>query len=128
MKRFLVPVLAGFLAFSAVVASAATLGGLNSEALGSGDTVVVACDADGVDLAYTTSYNGAQGTYVVTAATVSDISAACVGQDLSLTVADASGATLGTGSVVVAATSETVTFAAPVSATALEAASVLVTG
>lgn len=126
MKKVITPVLAALLAFSAVVASAATLGGLSTEQLGADDTVVAACDSNGVEIAYSTGYDA--GTYAVTAAEISGIDAACVGQELSVTVADGTGVALASGTVTVAGVSETVTFPSAVAANSVESASVLIQG
>lgn len=90
-------------------ASAASLGGLSSAKVGSNDTVVASCDTDGVALSYTTAYNATASKYQVTSATVSGIAAPCIGQTLAVTVKDASGASLGTGTIAVTGTSHTIT-------------------
>jgi len=90
-------------------ASAASLGGLSSDQVGANDTVVAACDSNGVSMSYTTAYDDATASYQVTEATVSGIAAPCIGQTLDLTVSDAAGVALGDGTVVVAGASETIT-------------------
>jgi hypothetical protein len=105
-------------------ASAASLGGLSSAEIGSNDTIVAACDIDGVDLDYTTAYDATSGSYQVTEAVVSDIAAGCVGQTLDLTLSDTTGASIGNDSVVVASTSETIPMVA--SAEAVEGAAVII--
>ena len=106
-------------------ASAASLGGLSSAQVGSNDTVVAACDTDGVAIAYTTAYSASASKYQVTSATVSGIAAPCIGQTLQVTVKDAGGVSLGTGSVAVTGTSHSVT-GLTASAEALVGASVVI--
>ncbi len=110
------------------VASAASLGGLSAQQLGANTAVVAACDGDGVTLTYTTAYNGAAGRYDVTSATVSGIAAACVGQQLSITLADSTFAALGSGSATVSGASQTVTFTPSIDAEAVTRAAVVITG
>lgn len=124
--RFLA-VLAG-LVVTASVAMAASLGGLSSQQLGANTTVVASCDTNGVSLSYTTAYNATAGRYDVTSATVSGIAAACAGQTLSLTLADAGFVALGSGSATVSGTSQTVTFSPGIDAEAVARAAVVITG
>jgi len=85
-------VLAASIAVALVPGFAATLGGLAGVQLGAGDAVVAACDTDGLSVSYTTA-SGA-----VTAVTVSGIAdPGCEGGQLSLTLADTSGASVGSG-------------------------------
>ena len=90
-------------------AAAAGLGGLNSAQVGSNDTVVAACDTDGVAIAYTTAYSPSASKYQVTSATVSGIAAPCIGQTLQVTIKGTGGTSLGGGSVVVGVGSTTET-------------------
>ena len=83
-------VVVAVLAFSLIAASAATLGGINSESVGADVGVVASCDTTGVDAAFTTSYVG--NNYVVTGVTISGIDAPCEGLDISVTVSNNSGA------------------------------------
>lgn len=71
---------------------AASLGGLGSKKLGADDAVVSACDTDG----FTVNHTVVGGN--VTAAVVSGIAdPGCEGGQLSLTVANASGTSIGSG-------------------------------
>lgn len=92
-------------------ASAASLGAISSANVGSNETILAACDVDGIDTTYTTTYDDASSTYQVTAATLSGIAAPCAGQTMHLTIKDATGTSISTGSVQVSAgsTSETIT-------------------
>ena len=61
MKRTLIALVAGLVVFGGVIASASSLGGVSSRALGSGASVVASCDTDGVALAYTTAFDASLG-------------------------------------------------------------------
>ncbi len=116
----------GIAAFGA--ASAASLGGLTSTSVGSNDTVVAACDTDGVSIAYTTSYSATASQYQVTAVTLSGIAATCANQTAAVTVKGAGGTALASGSLTVTGTSAAITLSAPVSAQSLVGASVIISG
>jgi hypothetical protein len=116
----------GVLAFGA--ASAASLGGLSSTDIGSSDTVVASCDSDGVSVKYITSYSAATSQYEVTTVKLSGIDAACANQVASVTVKDAGGNALASGSATVASTSESIPLSAPVSAESVVGASVVISG
>lgn len=120
-----------------VAASAATLGTITTTKLGSGDTVVGSCDTDGVSVSYSYAYNPAAGhqRYEVSAATVNSIaSPACDNKAISVTLTGASGVSLDTSTaatVPVGASGvavATVAFASPVSAEAVQGASVIISG
>lgn len=84
--------LASSLIVAVLPASAATLGGLAPGALGAGSAVVAACDSDGFSADYTTSSGS------VTSVTISQIAdPGCEGGQLSLTLADSSGTSVGAG-------------------------------
>jgi hypothetical protein len=117
---------AGVAAFGA--ASASTLGGLTSTSVGSNDTVVAACDSDGISIAYTTGYAASASKYQVTAVTLSGIHANCANQTAAVTVKNASGASLGSGSVTVSGTSASISLSTPADAEALAGASVVISG
>jgi len=99
----------GVIAFGA--ASAASLGAISSADVGSSDTIVAGCDVDGISTTYSSSYNDSTSTYLVTTATISGIAAPCIGQTMHLTIKDAAGTSISSGSVVVGpgSTSETIT-------------------
>jgi hypothetical protein len=80
---------------AATVAFAATLGPLTQSSVGSTTGNVNACDTDGFSIAYTTSRGN------VAQATIGGIKEpACAGGSLSLTLTDASGASIGSGNAV----------------------------
>ena len=92
LRRLHVATAAAIAAAVVVPAFAASLGGLSAGQLGAGDAVVSACDSDGFSVSYTTSSGN------VTAVNVSGIAdPGCEGGDLSVTLADASGAAVGSG-------------------------------
>lgn len=86
MRKKSVAVLAGLAIAGAVGASAASLGGLNSDDLGADTGDVASCDTDGIDVDYTTSFDATAGEYIVTAIVLSDVAEACDTQDVDLTV------------------------------------------
>ena len=97
-RRTLVGFLGAMAVSAAVFGSAASLGGITSPDLGADDTVVASCDTDGVGINYTKSYDPtAPNGYKVTAVTVTGVDDACDGQDVSVTLADSSDASIGDG-------------------------------
>ncbi len=113
LKRpILLALIAGVAVFGAVFGMAASLGGLNSTQLGAEDSVVAACDSNGVSVSYTNTYNttGTAG-YKVDDVTVSGIaSPACDTQTLKVTLTGAGNASLAEGTATVDSTSETIDF------------------
>ena len=127
-RGVLFALLIGLAAFGLVGAAAASLGGLGGQKLGADTGVVASCDTDGVTLAYTNAYDAVSGEYVVTDVTVSGINAACAGENMSVTLKDGTGASLGTGSATVGGTSQAVTLAPTASAKAVVGAAVVISG
>jgi hypothetical protein len=131
-RGILLALLIGLAAFGLVGAAAASLGGLGGQKLGADDTVVASCDTDGVTLAYTTAYDATSGVYRVSAVTVSGINTACNTENMSVTLKDSTGASLGTGTAVVnvsvAPFSQTVTIAPTAAAKSVVGAAVVITG
>ena len=128
LRRRVLIALAVFGLFGGVVASAATLGGLTSRREGAGDTLVAACDTDGVSVAYTTAYSATTGKYQVTVATVSGISGACNGQSLAITLRGTGGASLGAGSATVVSTSQAVPITGGAAADTVSGVAIVITG
>ena len=95
-KQLLLALGAGGAATAAVVASAATLGSVDSTDLGAGTSVVASCDTDGIDVSYTTSFSA--GEYKVTAVTLDGVDSGCDGQDVKVTLYDAANSAQGSGS------------------------------
>jgi len=129
MKKKIVAVVAALGAFGALSASAATLGGLTSTSLGADQTVVAACDTDGIGLAYTNAYDAATNTYRTTAVTLSGVNAACAAKTFRLTLSDGT-ASLSetTGAVTLASGSQTVTLASSVDTRSITRAALTITG
>jgi hypothetical protein len=98
MKRLLIAALFGTLAYTIVLASAATIGTVTDSGVGAGNTVVASCDTDGVNTAYTTAYSASTPGYNVTAVNVTNINTACNGKTISVTVAKSDGSTPASGS------------------------------
>lgn len=127
MQRTLIALVAGLLVFGGVIASASSLGGVSSRALGSGASVVASCDTDGVTLAYTTAFDAASGTHRVSAVTVSGIAAACSGQQIEVGLRNAAGtSSVTTSRTTVSGTSQSLPITPTYDAAAVDSASVLI--
>jgi len=106
-----------------VCGAAASLGGLNANSLGADDAAVASCDGNGVTVAYTVVGGN------VTEVTVSDIAAGCVGGQLSLTLANSSGTSIGSGGPVsVTLGSHIVVVSPQPAASAVAAIHIVITG
>lgn len=116
----------GVAAFGA--ASAASLGGLASTSVGSNDTVVAACDTDGVAISYTTAYSASASKYQVTAVTISGVAAACATQTAAVTLKSSDGTSIGTGTAAVSGTTQTIPVTPAASADAVVGASIVISG
>jgi len=129
-RRRVAAVIAGVAAFGLASAAAATLGGITSPTLGADVGVIASCDTDGVTLAYTNTYDATLGRYQTTVVTVSGIAVPCAGKALSVTLKDAAGASLGTGTVAsIVGASAAVTLTAPgANANAVTGAAVVISG
>jgi hypothetical protein len=110
------------------VASAATLGGITSTGLGAENTVVAACDTDGISVGYANQYAPGSQRFVVAQVIVSDIDPACTGKALALTLGGSGGAAVGSATVTVASTSETLAMADLPPAEDVESVAVVITG
>jgi hypothetical protein len=96
-RRTLLAILGGIAAFAIVVGSAASLGGLSSTSLGADDQVVASCDTDGVTTSYSTTYTATPTPgFKVGNVTVGGIDPACVGKSMTVTLVNASNASIGT--------------------------------
>lgn len=128
-KKKVLALVAAVGVFGTLTASAATLGGLNSVTLGADQTVVAACDTDGIALDYTSAYDDATNSYKTAAVTLAGIADACVGSDFQLTLSNGTTALVElTGEVAPTAGAQVVTLASPVNAKDITAASVVITG
>ena len=118
-KRTIAGVLAGLTVFGAVFAMAANLGGITGGQVGADNTTVTACDTNGVGTTYASSWDVTDQRYEVTSVTVTGIADSCDGDTLSVSLTNAAGAQIGSGSVAIAtgvATSETVSLSTAASA------------
>ena len=130
-KNKTLAIVAAVAAFAAVSASAATLGGLNGASLGADTTVVASCDTvGGVTVGYTNAYNAAAKTYNVSNVVLTLLDAACTGKTVNLTLGDAAGASIATGTLaaILAGGTATVPLAAPVAASAVLNVAVVISG
>jgi hypothetical protein len=130
-KRALLAILVGLLVFAGVFALAASLGGVTSTGVGADNTVVASCDVDGVAASHSVAWDATDERYEVSSVTVSGVNDACDGQTLGVTLTDAGGAQLGTGSMTIptsAATSHSVTMSTAPSAEATEGLHVVISG
>jgi hypothetical protein len=92
VRRFVLVTIVAVAVLSTSLASAAALGGVNTGRVGAGDAALVACDANGFIVTYTTVGGN------VTAATVSDIAdPGCEGGDISVTVTNSAGDSIASG-------------------------------
>lgn len=98
MRKKSVAILAGLAIAGTVSASAASLGGLNSNDLGADTGDVSSCDTNGVGVDYTTTFDAALGEYVVDGISLSDLNAACEGQDYDIVGLDGASLSIFTGS------------------------------
>ena len=95
MKRFAAALLAGGVMFGVITASAASLGGVQSESIGAGTSIVTSCDNDGIDTWFSTMTR--DGVVTAWAVTLSELSADCVGKWAWVEVQDGAGNTLASG-------------------------------
>lgn len=123
MRKRMLAIVLGVLVFSLVAASAASLGGLDVSDVGSEARVVASCDTDGVDVDFTTGYQG--GAYVVTEVVLGDVDCP-TGSDVSVTVE--AGAVTETAAGTVTGTTVTLALDNAVSAEGLGNVAVLITG
>jgi hypothetical protein len=85
-------------ASAARFAAAATLG-TSSSSVGAASATVAACDTDG----FTYPARVVNSSHFVTSLTVAGVNAACAGSTLTVNLADASGASIGSGTAAIAA-------------------------
>lgn len=129
-KKAVIAVLAGVSIAGIASASAATLGGLTGGSLGSDDSVVAACDSDGIGIAYTTAYNAAAQKYLVSEVTFSGVNAVCNGKAASVTLRDGATAlaTTSSASITVAANAFSLTLGSAVPAADVDGVSLIISG
>jgi hypothetical protein len=95
MKRFASALLAGGVMFGVITASAASLGGVQSESIGAGTAIVTSCDNDGVVTWFSIATR--DSVVIAWAVTLSELSADCVGKWAWVEVQDGAGNTLASG-------------------------------
>jgi len=128
-RRTLLAVLGGIAAFAIVIGSAATLGGLGTDDLGSDDSVVAACDSNGVTTAYTNVYNTTTtASYKVDKVTVSGMDALCTGQFMTITLSGALGASLEEVTKTVTGVSDVVEFGDAIASEDVTGLHIVITG
>lgn len=133
MRFFRTPIIAVLVGVSVagvVGASAATLGGLGSGSLGADNSVVAACDTDGITIAYTTAYNATAQEYQVSAVNFTGVNAACNAKAASVSVRNGT-TNLGTtnaASITVTASAFSITLASPVAAASVNGVSLVISG
>lgn len=93
MRKKLTAIVLAVLAFSMIAASAASLGGITTADLGADTALIAACDADGIAADFTVSFSG--GEYQTNTVVISGIDATCLGQEISVTLLDGTGTSLG---------------------------------
>jgi hypothetical protein len=128
-KRALIAILAGLMVFASVTALAASLGGITSDDVGADSAVVASCDTDGVTASYATGWDTTDRRYEITAVTVGGVNDACDGDTLGVSLTDASGTQLGSGTLTIpasAATSFSVTMSPAPSAELTEGVHVVI--
>ena len=128
-KRTVIAILAGLLVFASVFALAASLGGVTSGKVGADNTTVASCDTDGVTTSYATAWDATNKRYSISSVTVSGVNDACDGETLSVSLTDASGTQLGSGTLSIptsAATAFTVAMSPTPSAKLTEGVHVLI--
>jgi len=97
-KRVAVALLGGLAVAGVAGASAATLGDVTSDSLGSGDGIVGSCDSDGVEVDYSTEYDASTDVFEVTGVTVGAVNDDCEDLDVEITLRDGAGDEIGSGS------------------------------
>jgi len=129
-KKVVIALLGGVSIAGVAGASAATLGGLTGGSLGSDDTVVAACDTDGIAIAYTTTYSATAQKYQVTTVNFSGVNAACSGKAASVSLRNGTTAltTQNAASITVAANAFSVTLGTPVDAGSVNGVSLVISG
>lgn len=76
-------------------ASAATLGGLSVGSLGADTSIVAACDTNGIGVGFSNGYVAADKSYGVQTVNLTGVADACAAKNVKVTLADASGVSLG---------------------------------
>lgn len=129
-KTPLIAALIGLSVAGIVGASAATLGTLTSTGLGSANSVVAACDGNGIAIAYTTGYNATAQEYQVSAVNFTGVDASCTLKAASVSLRNGT-TNLGTtnvASITVTGFAFSITLASPVAAASVDGVSLVISG
>ena len=129
-KRTILALLASLAVFGSLYAMAASLGGITSDKVGADSTVVASCDTNGVTTSYGTAWDATDKRYEITSVTVGGVADTCDGATLSVSLTDASGAQIGSGTLSIptdVTTSFAVTMSTAPSAKLTEGVNVLIT-
>ena len=124
-KRLLAGIAAAGIIGGGVYGFAASLGTVDSDNLGAGNSIVASCDTDGITVDYTTSY--ATGTYNVDSVTLGGVAANCEGETIKVTLTNGTAALTSGTKVAGASGTETITVA-PFDASQLAGAHVVISG
>ncbi len=129
-KRTAIALLGGVSIAGIAGASAATLGTLTSTSLGSGDSVVAACDTDGMGITYSTAYSASAQKYQVTAVNFTGVNPACNAKVASVTLRNGTTElqTTSVPSITVASTSFSITLGTAVEASLVNGTSLIISG
>ena len=110
-RKPILSLVVGGVLFSSAFAFAASLT-VGTNSLGAGNAAVGSCDTDGVTTSYTTAYDAALPGYKIATVTVGGIDAtACANRALRVDLANASNASIGSGTATIAAASVPVSIA-----------------
>lgn len=90
-----IAVLAGLAITGIIGASAASLGGIDSDTLGADVGVVGSCDTDGVTVEYAVSFDSEAGEAEVDSVDIGSVNALCNGLTYDVTLLDGAGANIG---------------------------------
>ena len=93
-RKVLLAAVAGVTVFGGSYGLAASLG-LTTDTLGAAETVVAACQATTMNVAYTPAYSAALPGYNVTSVTLTGLAAGCYSKSYRVTLSGAAGASLG---------------------------------
>ena len=129
MKKKLPAVLTAFAAFGLMAASASTLGGVNSASVGADQTIVASCDSDGINMAYSNTYDSAANAYKTTAVTLSGVAAACEGKAFNIALSNGTAPVAEvTGTIRQSSGTQVVSLSAPVDSASIAKAALAITG
>jgi hypothetical protein len=101
MKKLIIKTLAALTAFGAVMAMAASLGGVSPDALGAEDATVAACDTNGIATSFSSAWDATDERYETSTVTIEGVSDSCDGQTIKVTVTDSTGQSLSEGTLAI---------------------------